>query len=287
MSTAGLYRRFGEPRSIKLSICLRYAPVSSILALETSTEYCSVALLRDGRNFARSIHAGQSHSEHVLAMAREVLDEAGVGLSGCDAVGKGLRIACAVAQGLAYGADLPLLPISGLAAMAEELRIAHDDDLPDGALVLGALDARMGEVYWSLLEWRRSDDCGDSAWVELIPPALDRPADLALRLAAEGRGSASYGCGNAFRIFRPELAPLVGRIASVEVPHASAIARLAACVLDRARDRGVEARSMFPAEAAAPLYVRNRIALTTDERAARSSSANPARASDFRPAGAR
>ena len=227
-----------------------------LLALDTSTEYCSAAVLHGGREFARSEHAGQSHSQRILPMIRDLLAEAGIGLSDCAALAfaagpgsfTGLRIACSVAQGLAWGADLPVVPVGTLAALAEACR--DSVTLAPGERVLAALDARMAEVYWGVWEWRGTD------WVECQPPALARPADLALLL--DGPRPA-WGCGNAFEVYGAELRGLVDGLAAPRLPDARHVARLA--------QRALAHGAGLPARLAAPLYVRDQVALTTEERA--------------------
>lgn len=117
-----------------------------ILALDTSTEACSVAVSIDDAVYER-FELGQKHSSRILSMANEVLVESGLALSGLDALAfgrgpgsfTGLRIGTGVAQGLAFGADLPVVPVSSLAALAQG---------QDGARILAAFDARMSQVYW-------------------------------------------------------------------------------------------------------------------------------------------
>lgn len=243
----------------------------TILALETSTEHCSCALLIDDpagvRLCERGEHAGQAHSERILPMAAAVLAEAGIELGSCSAIAygagpgsfTGLRIACAVAQGLAYGADLPVLGVGNLMALCEETREETRAGLanacPPGTRFLAAQDARMGEVYWSLCEW-----AGDE-WREIVPPALTRPDRIAVALmhADCGHDGIAFGCGNAFRLFAAPLVPLVKEVRHIEVPGARWIAQLAL--------RSLQNGQAQAARDAAPLYVRDRVALTTDERA--------------------
>ena len=211
-------------------------------------------------------------------MVTEILEEGGIALSDCDALAfgagpgsfTGLRVACSVAQGLGFGADLPVIGIGGLVAMAEQLRQCRPGDFADGTTVLSALDARMGEIYWSLLEWRGSE------WVELRAPGLDFPRDLDTRLAESsahsretgqaGETTSHYGCGNAFQVYGADLSPHAACVGDVEVPDAEWIARLAARRIECEGQGAFGFRSSHPADTAAPLYVRERIALTSDER---------------------
>lgn len=117
-----------------------------ILALDTSTEACSVATWVDGSVVER-FETGNRHSELILPMVQAVLGETGLGLTQLDAIAfgrgpgsfTGLRIGAGVAQGLAFGADLPVVPVSSLAALAQGV---------DSPRVLAAFDARMGQVYF-------------------------------------------------------------------------------------------------------------------------------------------
>ena len=120
-----------------------------LLALDTSTEFLSLALCVDGKSYTRDIHAGQSHSQQILPVLRELLDEAGVTLHDLDGIvfGEGpgsftgLRIGCGVAQGLAFGAGLPVVGISTLMALAEGAFQQAGADK-----IIACLDARMGEI---------------------------------------------------------------------------------------------------------------------------------------------
>lgn len=250
----------------------------TLIALETSTEFCSVALRHAGQVTVRRVHAGQTHSERLLPMLAELLAEAGIAVHACEAIAfgagpgsfTGLRIACSVAQGLAYGLDCPVIAVDTLRAMAEELRqnLSHNrepESIPDGTLVLAALDARMQEVYWAVYAWQGGE------WQERVAPGLSRPADVRHELAGEAglvsggapiAGSSAmvhWGCGNGFDHFSVELSPCVVRIGGPKIPDAEAMAALA----ERQFARG----ETMAAQAAAPLYVRNRVALTTLERA--------------------
>jgi tRNA threonylcarbamoyladenosine biosynthesis protein TsaB len=223
----------------------------NILAFDTSTEWCSVALWLDGAVRAKAVEAEQTHSRILLPMVRELLAEAGLTLAGLDAIayGKGpgaftgLRIACSVAQGLAMGAGLPVLAVTTLEAMAEETGADQ---------VVACLDARMGEVYAAVL--RRGAD----RWSSLAGPALYRPE--AAPLPPEGQWT---GCGSAFASYPEALgARYADRLITIQagvIPHARSIARLAVAAF--ARGEGL------PAEAAEPYYVRDKVALKRSERA--------------------
>ncbi len=232
----------------------------NVLALETGSEWCSVAV-GDGTHWvARSLHAGQSHSERIVPMLDEVLREAGVALRDLDGIAfgagpgafTGVRIACGVAQGLSLGCGVPVVPVSTLAAQAEVARRVHG-----WTRVLAALDARMGEVYVAAF---RHDAGG---WEEVAPPAVLSPSTATLRFATgvDPGAERRFGAGSGFAA-RPELASGL-RLAGVDAtlrPDAQAVGTLALPVLREGR--GVAAAL------ALPIYVRDRVALTSAERAA-------------------
>ncbi|HEY3597076.1 MAG TPA: tRNA (adenosine(37)-N6)-threonylcarbamoyltransferase complex dimerization subunit type 1 TsaB [Paraburkholderia sp.] len=238
-----------------------------LLALDTSTEFCSVALLaaapsRPGtalpepRVWVRHEATGAVSSTRLLPAIRELFDEAGLPLNACDAIAfgagpgsfTGLRTATGVAQGLAFGLGCPVVPVGTLLACAESARRRD----PAATRVLTALDARMDEVYWADYAW--DDAQGD--WRTVHPAALDtpeRPAapDVPFTLA-----------GNAAAVFGARLAVAV-HARSVDhdaLPHALPIAFAAL--------RAFRAGRTVRADQAAPEYIRDKVAQTTAERGA-------------------
>jgi tRNA threonylcarbamoyladenosine biosynthesis protein TsaB len=222
----------------------------NLVALETSTEYCSLAVARGEQVFARSIHAGQKHSELALPALRELLRQAELEMGAIDGIVygagpgsfTGLRIACGIAQGLALAHDLPTAGIVTLLALAED---------SGGAKVVACLDARMGEVYHAA--YRRTV----GKWTEVHAPALYKP-DAVPRV----EGNDWVGCGSGFRAHGAMLAQCYGgalsRIEAGAIPNAGAMLRLALPLF--AESRGLDAA------AAAPFYVRDKVALKTSER---------------------
>ncbi len=221
-----------------------------ILALETSTELCSAALWLDGRVDAREVVAGQRNSELLLPMvdalmsAHELVvrDLDGIAFGSGPGAFTGVRIACGVAQGIAFGIDVPVVGIGTLLALAEA----------SGAMrVVCCLDARMGEVYHAAFE-KRGDD-----FVEVHAPGLYQPAAVPAL-----PGARWIGCGSGFAVYRSALAARYAgsleRVIENLTPHAREIVRLAA--QEFARGNAVDAAD------AAPLYVRNKVALRVDER---------------------
>jgi tRNA threonylcarbamoyladenosine biosynthesis protein TsaB len=126
-------------------------PMTTLLALDTATEACSVALLHDGKVLSHYEVIPRLHAQKLLPMIKELLAEAGIGLSALDAIAfgrgpgafTGVRIAIGVVQGLAFGLDRPVLPVSNLAVLAQ--RAFREQGVRQ---VAAAIDARMDEVYW-------------------------------------------------------------------------------------------------------------------------------------------
>lgn len=221
-----------------------------ILAFDTSTEWLSVAA-GDGASWSTHLErAGSANSERILPAIDTVLARAGWRLADVEGIAfgagpgafTGVRIACSVAQGLALGVQLPVVPVPTLMALAQEAWRDHQ-----ATRVFACLDARMREVYVAF--YVRED--GD--WHVEREAAVIKPADVQTPRGtwdAEGDGFATYA----------ELASLQGvaRAHANTLPTARAIAELALPLFERGQ--GV------PASEARPLYVRQRVALTTAER---------------------
>ncbi|HEX7048361.1 MAG TPA: tRNA (adenosine(37)-N6)-threonylcarbamoyltransferase complex dimerization subunit type 1 TsaB [Gammaproteobacteria bacterium] len=215
----------------------------NLLAFELSTEHCSVALLVDGE-LQQLAEKGNRPSRRILAMADELLAEAGLRATEMDAIAfgrgpgafTGLRIAAGVAQGLAFGAELPVVPVSSLAALAQ--RAAEDRD---AAQIVAVLDARMNEIYSGSFRLAANGLVQAAGDEQLLPPAaLEIPADG--EWIGAGPGWAAY----------PALANKLPAVFPEIVPDAAAIARLAAVAF--ASDGGVDAAH------AMPVYLRDTVA---------------------------
>lgn len=229
-------------------------PMSKILSIETSSESASAALLLDQQLFARQTQGVATHSGSVLPMVQSLLQEAGMRLPECDAIAfgsgpgsfTGVRTACGVAQGLAFGLDLPVIPIVTLAALAEACRQETGAEQ-----VVTAMDARMGEVYWAQY---RFDACSRN-WITIVEPALSAPGlvcpTMVDGLALVGNGLAAY-------LDQFNLPKTLLMSAQPSIPSADAIARLAQ--IEFAANR------LCKAQDAQPLYLRNKIAQTIEER---------------------
>lgn len=224
-----------------------------LLAMDTSTEYCSAALWLNGDVRVERLHAGQSHSALLLPMIDGLLAEAGIHLRELNGIAygagpgsfTGLRIACAVTQGLALGADLPVVGVSTLASIAQQTSAAR---------VLTVLDARMNEVYWAAYERM------PEGWTCLTEPMLSKPESVVLPDDRQWSGA-----GNGLSLLPSVLAASFEKQFPDIMPDAAAIITLAAPVFTRGE--GIDAAL------AAPIYLRDKVALTADERRNKANSA--------------
>jgi tRNA threonylcarbamoyladenosine biosynthesis protein TsaB len=229
-----------------------------ILAIDTSTEACSAALLLGDARISRAEEPGRGHADRILAMVDEILREGGIALSALDAIAAcigpgaftGVRICVATAQGLAFGAGLKVVPVSSLEALsyARMQRGAHR--------ALACLDARMGEVYWACYLADPARGLRLSAGPALSAPSGVKPPADALEpggaYAAVGRGFTAY----------PQLLQLAGIDSEAgdlrALPDARAVAELGALRL-RAGE-GIDPAAL------SPLYLRDNVALTEAQR---------------------
>jgi tRNA threonylcarbamoyladenosine biosynthesis protein TsaB len=230
----------------------------NLLAIETATEACSVALLHGDVLIDRSELAPRRHAELVLPMAESLLVQAGVVRKQLDAIAvgqgpgafTGVRLAISVAQGLALALDIPVVPVSSLAALAMQAP-------GNGAAILAAIDARRGEIYAGTFQMGTE---GINSRINSLRPLMEervlRASDLILPQAQAwnvlGTGWGAYG--DAIR----ERLPSPPRWADGDrYPQARDVARLAAPLF--AAGKGV------PPEQALPVYLRDKVALTLEE----------------------
>lgn len=228
---------------------------ATILAVDTATDVCSVALAVDDRidEFAEPV--GQKHSERVLPMVQALLHKHRLQLAQCDAIAfgagpgafTGLRIACGIAQGLAFGVGKPVLPVGNLRALA----LVASGLAPQSRRIVTAIDARMQEIYWAVY----AIEAGLP--IEIAAPALAAAAELPALCRQHGSDLAA---GNALSAFADIAAAVPGATAPAACASAAAIVRLAR--VDLAAGRAL------PPELAAPVYVRDRVALTIEQRRA-------------------
>jgi tRNA threonylcarbamoyladenosine biosynthesis protein TsaB len=224
-----------------------------VLAIDTSTEALSVALREGQATSERSLETARGHAEQILSLIDAVLGEAGVCLSQLDGIAAGVgpgsftgvRISVAVAQGLSYGAGVPVVPITSLEALAFPVIEAGADR------VIACLDARMGEIYWGCFT-------ADPARGLRALGSLQVAAAAHVRLPSADR---YRGVGRGFTAY-PVLAAVTGAEvdarSAAALPNAADMARLGALRL--AAGEGVD-----PAELK-PEYVRDKVALTEAER---------------------
>ena len=223
-----------------------------LLAFDTSTDTLSIAVARGAALWQHTGPGGSQASATLLPAILRLLAEAQVDLGQLDAIvfGRGpgsftgLRTACAVAQGLAFGAasgrGVPVLPVDTLAAVAEEARLQHGC-----TQVVAVLDARMDEVYVARYQWQAGTWQGDGEFGLCAPQAVD----VAAGWTVAGNAQAPYG---------QRLAPGAQHVNAL--PTARALLNLAPGLL--------AAGGALPADQALPRYIRDKVAKTTAERAA-------------------
>lgn len=232
-----------------MGVVIPNAKAPTILALETSAEFCSVALRAQGNTRSCESQAVQKHSELILPMIHELLAAAGLGIRDMDAIAfgagpgsfTGLRIASGVVQGLAFSTGCKVVPVGSLEALAE---------FTGAQRVLVCTDARMGQIYYGAFKKAAQD------WRVVLPPGLCDPGQ-----GPTLPGKDWIGCGSGFDRYSALLNQQYGeQLADVMdgvIPHAREIASLGARHL-------LAGRSVAGAQAL-PIYVRNKVALTMEE----------------------
>ena len=226
----------------------------NLLAIDTSTDFCSVAASRGEALFSRHERAGQRQAETILGMVDEVLAEAGIEVAQIQGIAygagpgsfTGLRIAAGVTQGFALARGIGVIGVGSLLALSEEA----GKDAADGR-VIACLDAHRGEVYHAA--YRRTG----AGWEEVSAPGLYRPE--AVPVASGGDWT---GCGDGFAAYRERLAARLGECVSAIRPEAAPSAR-AVLRLAIPRFAAGEAKD---AATAVPVYLRDKVALKTSER---------------------
>lgn len=227
----------------------------NLLAFDTSTDVMTLAVQRGGPGgpvWQHTAPGGAQTSVHLIPAIQNLMAQAELRLGDLSAmvVGNGpgsftgLRTACSVAQGLAFGAGVPVLPIGTLLAVAEEARHVYASDMTQWR-VTTLLDARMDELYCAGFAF------DDGVWSQTLAPALLSPGQL---LCPTGEALA----GNVFEAYGQRL-PDLATPRLPALPTASALLRLA--------PRRVAAGQCVPASQVLPLYVRDKVAKTTQERA--------------------
>lgn len=223
--------------------------VTKLLAIETSSEACSVACSVNGQSSERVYHEPRRHAELLLPAIRELLSEHGIALSELDAVafGRGpgsftsLRIGIGVVQGLAWGAGLGVVPVSSLAALAQGLVTLHD--ISPGTSVVVAMDARMDEVFHARYR------VGESGLVELAgkeqvapPSSVQFPGDEPYVYAGTG-----FGRYPELQASNPGM-----KVYEDQWPQAASVLKLG--------EDWLSDNEALPAHRAQPLYIRDDVA---------------------------
>lgn len=220
--------------------------MSTLLALDTATEACSVALLHDGKVMSHYEVIPRMHAQRLLPMIHTLLDEAGVPLSALDAIAfgrgpgafTGVRIAIGVVQGLAFALDRPVLPVSNLAVLAQ--RAMREQGAQQ---VAAAIDARMDEVYWGCYQAEQGEM--RLRGLEAVLP----PEQVSLPLGAAGDW---FGAGTGWGTFATRLAVTVSGQDGALLPHAEDLLSLATFAWQRG--------DALPADQAQPVYLRDQVA---------------------------
>jgi tRNA threonylcarbamoyladenosine biosynthesis protein TsaB len=218
-----------------------------ILALDTATENCSAALWMNGTVLQREAEAERGHAELILTMIDELLKESATRLSDLTAIAfgrgpgsfTGVRLAASVTQGLAFGAGVPVVPVSDLRAVAQRVAAEH---------VLVCNDARMQEVYWACFE-RGPDGLMQPAGEERV----SKPSEVNVPLAWAGRSITGAGRGfAAYTLLQERLAGQLSNIEPTVLPRAREVVLLA---VEEVRGGRLQAP-----ELAVPTYIRDDVA---------------------------
>ena len=220
--------------------------MTTLLALDTATEACSVALLHDGKVLSHYEVAPRLHAQRLLPMIHDLFGEAGVALAAVDAIAfgrgpgafTGVRIAIGVVQGLAFALDKPVLPVSNLAVLAQRALREHG-----AQQVAAAIDARMDEVYWGCYAAEQGEMRLQGIEAVLAPERAELPRGASGDWFAAGTGWGTYGA-------RIALTPSASDNAML--PHAQDLLSLATFAWQRGE--------ALPADEAQPVYLRDNVA---------------------------
>jgi tRNA threonylcarbamoyladenosine biosynthesis protein TsaB len=217
-----------------------------ILAIDTATEACSAALYNNGEMTERYQEVPRKHAELILPMVDELLSDSETKLNQLDALAfgrgpgafTGVRIATGVAQGLAYAAEIPVIPISTLAALAQGV-IGKAD------IIFSAIDARMQEVYWGLFEVTEAN-----LVFSVNDEAVSKPDEIDITI-----GKSCFGVGTGWQTYAKQLSSIVDVSLTAfdgnKFPRARDVAVLACEDLKKGK--------AIPAKEAMPVYLRNKV----------------------------
>lgn len=233
-----------------------------VLAIESSTDRLSLALQSAGRVYAFDGEGGAAASSTMLARIADLLSQAGIAVAQLDVIAfgqgpgafTGLRAACAVAQGLAVSArpgGIEVVPVNTLMACAQAARTQLGSSTP--MVISACMDARMSEIYTATYAFSGPDG-STTLPQQLVEPALVKPVDV---LATNAR--AQHWCGNALAVYGAELGEHAQQVSwCPALPTASAMLTLVPAL--------IASGAAVPAAMARPLYVRDKVALTTAQR---------------------
>lgn len=231
--------------------------MSYILAIDTSTDACSAALLTPEGVFQSQLIAPREHTQRLLPSIDTLLQTHSVSLTQLEAIAfgvgpgsfTGLRIALSTAQGLAYGADLPLLPVSTLTTMAHTAKRLYA--LSSGQRVIPSIDARMNEIYWCAYQLADSGEL-----ISLCEEVLSAPAHLAQSewLACAQLHNQAMGVGSGWQY--DVLADKLNTVITAAYPEAYDMAQIAKKLCDK---QGESEKIFVSPLAAVPIYMRNEI----------------------------
>ena len=218
----------------------------TILALDTATEACSVALLSGGKIFSQDELSPRAHTQRILPMIDALLNQAGISLQQLDALAfgrgpgsfTGVRVGAGIAQGLAFGANLPVLPISNLLAMAEA---AYRQLKAENVVTL--IDARMNEVYFA--QYEKSEQ----GWREEVPEQVCSPEHALTQIRVK-KNTVVVGTGwGAYGQFAAANLPL--SVSDIALPSAKYMLELA--IADIIQGKSISAMDIEP------VYLRNEV----------------------------
>jgi tRNA threonylcarbamoyladenosine biosynthesis protein TsaB len=233
-----------------------------ILALETSTDACSLALYRNQEMLVSEAIMPQQHSHQLLPMLHQLLADAETTLTACDAIAfgrgpgsfTGVRIAASVAQGLAFGADLPVVPVSTLATVAWQMK-QQSVEQAEQSIYIPTLDARMRELYWSVFREADFSDAKDQHFEQVT--AFEMVHNQLKELSTEIPTAKLIVGGAGWHVYAPSdeqlNLPNVHCLTPV-LPSAKAVAELAALRLQQPKATGIAP------EFALPIYIRDNVA---------------------------
>lgn len=230
---------------------------ANILAIDTSTEACSVALQVGDKQLSRYKFAPREHGDLVLPMVDELLVEAGIKLSQLDLIAygqgpgafTGLRICISIVQGLAYGADVPVAGVSSLQAMAQAAYQASSAEN-----VFAAIDARMGEVYWG--QYQLSNGLMELIGEERV--CLPQDVTYSALETSKNKELAFYASGSGWQTYSAELSDALPKSLELLLEEKSSFPQ-AKAMLGIAQER-LTKREIGTAEQAQPVYLRNNVA---------------------------